>query len=261
MAKVKIPEAIELAKMLLKVAGEERVVLGPQLAEALGAEFDPERFRTSDVIVAIGGDGTVLRANRLASGVPVIGVNVGERGFLAEARPDELEVIVDKLLKGRFDVFETIKLASETEKGRLPDAVNDVVVVPARIGKTVSLEVSVDGKLAFRFRGDGVVASTPIGSTGYARSAGGPILDPRSKVFALVPLCPSDLQIPKLVVPEAASVEIRVVRPGENGAVVVDGHQEAELQIGKSVKVWKAETGARFVVWADFYRKLAEKLL
>ncbi len=260
-AKTQLAEAVELSRKVLEIAGEERVVLGPQISQALNATFRPEEFKSVGAVIAIGGDGTVLRAHRLVVEKPVIGINVGERGFLAEAEPAEVEAVVENLLKKRFEVLEAPKLAPTVKGRELPDAVNDIVVLPRKVGKTISLEVFIDKEFAFRFRGDGIVVATPTGSTGYARSAGGSILDPQTDTLTLVPICPSAPQAPKLVVPSRREIVVKAVRPGERGVVVVDGYQEAELGLDETVSIRKSKTVAKFVVWKKFYRKLEEKLL
>lgn len=260
-AKTALGEAVEIARELIGRLGEERVVSGPELSVSLGRSFNQEEFERAEVLVAIGGDGTVLRAHRLAHGRPVLGINVGERGFLAEAHPRELQAVVDRLVSKNLEIFETLKLAVQKGDRRLPDGVNDVSVLSEKGGKTISVEVEIDGAMVFRSRGNGVVVSSPTGSTGYSRSAGGPVLDPEVQAIAVTPVCPSDPRSPKLVVPSQREIEIKVVEPGEAATVVVDGYQEARLQIGESVKIWKSETPARLVCWKDFYSKLGEKLL
>jgi len=259
-AKVQIEEAIEVTRRLVKMLKGCEIVFGPDISKKFGKKFESEKLTKVDAIIAVGGDGTVLRAHRLAFGKPVLGINVGARGFLAEVEPAEMKPAVEKLLKGELKIAERNGLTARIGGKKLPEALNDIVVTSAKSGKTVSLLVSVGKTPALKIRGDGLIAATPTGSTAYAKAAGGPVLDPELEGFVLVPICPSNSGAHSLIVPLGKEVEVRVVTPGEKALIVVDGHIEKELKIGEVVKISVSKKRAKFLCWKDFYQKLGEKL-
>lgn len=260
-AKVQIEEAIEVVQRLVKMLGDCEVIFGPEISEKLGKKSDAGELKRADAILAVGGDGTVLRAHRLAFGKPVLGINVGARGFLAEVEPGELKRAVAKLLKGELRTVERSGLTTQIGGKKLTDALNDVVIASARAGKTVSLEVLVNKTLALKIRGDGLIVATPTGSTAYTKAAGGPVLDPEMDGFVLVPICSSIFGAHSLVVPSNKRIEVKIVAPGERALAIVDGHIEGELKIGEVAKISISEKRAKFLCWKNFYRKLGEKLL
>lgn len=216
------------------------------LASALGRKGKAIKAMRADAIITLGGDGTVLRALREAPGVPVLAINLGGRGFLANVRPADALPAVRALVAGKLAIDERERLAGEVASKRLPDALNEVVVCSAVAGRTISFEVFVDDASVMEGKGDGVIVATPTGSTAYALAAGGPVLDRRLKAFAIVPICPSRPEVPPIVVPMSSRVVVKLTARDRKGMVVVDGKRIATLEPGQSLTLYRSENPAKF---------------
>ncbi len=168
----------------------------------------------SDIVVSLGGDGTILRTAKLVgeTGKPILGINLGKLGFLAELNFDELRNSIDELFKGKFNIEERTALVASFEKEGKPAtifALNDIVIDKAGSSRMIDLETYVDSEYLITYRADGIVISTPTGSTGYSLSTGGPIISPESRVIAISPISPHTLTARPVIVPDNS--EIRVV--------------------------------------------------
>jgi NAD+ kinase len=260
-ARLEIPGALEIVRKMIDLLSTEEILLESKVAKKLGKPQGTVRaFRKADAVVAVGGDGTVLFAQRLAPNVPILGINLGEKGFLADVKPSEVEQALLKLKAGKLQLVERSRLAGTAHGRRLPDALNDVVVFSATAGKTLAVEVTVDGEAVMDVRGDGIIAATPTGSTAYAHAAGGPVVDPRLKVTLLVPICPSHPRPAPLVVPMDSRIELEPSRPGRDAQVIVDGLPAAKLRCGEKLTLSCSKNPALFFRWGEFYRKVREKL-
>lgn len=195
-----------------------------------------------DIVVVLGGDGTMLRAltRQLGTGVPVVGVNFGRVGFLSAMRRDELEVGLARIFAGEYDVVRlpTIEVVA---KGRRHVAVNDVVATSGALGRMVELEWSVGGEPLGRVPCDGVICSTPSGSTAYNLSNGGPVLMWGIDAMALTFVAPHSLHARPLVVPRGRDVLVWNRTGNVPVAVLADGHQVAEVRPGERVDIRLAE--------------------
>lgn len=227
------------------LAGKAEVFVTPDLAKALGDVWvgTPLGKMPVDAVVTVGGDGTILWAMQ-NNPAPVFSINVGELGYLTEIEPFELTDGLGRLLAGDYVVEERLKLETWLDDERLPNALNEVVVKTVRPSKILNLEVEYGGQ-PYRLKADGVIVSTPTGSTSYAMSAGGPIVDPRVECILLVPLAAFSFSWRPVVVPRDAEVRIRV--RNKDGAVVVDGQTERPLGTEATVTVRAARERARFV--------------
>ncbi len=261
-ARPDIPGAVETVNRVIRLLAGEEITLEPGLARKLGKPAAKTRaLSKADAIITVGGDGTILFAQLLAPDVPILGINLGGRGFLADISPREMPRALRMLRAGKLDIMERDKLAAVARGKRLPDALNDVVIFSDKPGKTVSLRVSVDGMAAIEMRGDGVIVATPTGSTAYSHAAGGPVLDPRLNAIVVVPICPSHPRPCPMTLPIESSIEIEPTRPGRDAVVIVDGNPAAKLPQGGKIKISRSENKAKFFKWGDFYRKVVEKLL
>lgn len=259
--KVELPGALELAKRVMKLFRREDLILERRIAKKLGVNAGTAaEFRSADALIAIGGDGTVLFAHSLAPNVPFIGINLGERGFLAEVSPRHASRAVRMMKSGKLEVGKRERISGTAGGKRLSDALNDVAVVSADPGKTIALRAEVDRELAFEVRGDGVLLSTPTGSTAYAHAAGGPVMDPRVEAFLLVPICPSSPRISPFVVPMSSTVSITLKNQGRKAAVLVDGRRACFLHASEEVRLRRSDSPALFFKWSEFYQKVREKL-
>ena len=259
-ARLEIPGALELTRKVLKFLAEEELLLERGLARKLGKRrADARAFRRADAIITIGGDGTVLFAQRQAPDVPILGINLGGKGFLADIKPSEAERALRMLVRGELPIVERVKLAGETNR-RLPDALNDALVCSTKPGKTLTLGVKIDGETAMDVRADGVIIATPTGSTAYAFAAGGPIIDSRLEAFAVVPICPTNPKARPLVVPMSSRIEVEPTRPDRSASVIIDGQLVTKLKPGAKATFYRSSKPARFFGGGEFYRKLKEKL-
>lgn len=234
------PEAVELARRMAEQARARSVEVAAHEEDAplLGAAvtgFEPDCG--IDAVAAIGGDGTVLRAVRLAlpAGLPVLGINTGRLGFLAEGEPEEAARIVERLATGDYRITERMTLSARTEGGEAA-GLNDVVMEKTESQKTVSLAVSVDGEEFTTYRADGLVAATPTGSTAYNLSAGGPLVDPALDALVLTPVAPHTLFSRTLVFPPHRILRFEV-RDQQPVGVTVDGNEIGRVEPGGSVTV------------------------
>jgi len=258
-ARPDLPEAIKFARRVLKLLSKADVVLERGIATKLGKRGVPIRAMKVDAIVTIGGDGTVLLAQQKASDIPVLGINMGGKGFLADVDPVEAHKALKKLMAGELPIRERAKLAVEIAGKRLPDALNEAVVRAASMGHMLAYEVFVDGEVVEATRGDGVIVATPTGSTAYSLAAGGPIVDLRLDALLVTPICTSRPHAVPLVVPGGSQIEVEIVR--RDATVIVDGQFTAKVGPGDKLQFYRSEKSAKFFGWRDeFYRRIREKL-
>ncbi len=264
----RIPRAVALARELAEVADRSgaHAWAGAILDEAA---IQPE-LAGADLALAIGGDGTILRAARLALpvGVPVAGVNLGELGFLAELTPDEAATRLPELLAGAGRIEERLALSVVVEGGpgqerRGPfGALNDVLVGRGELSRVVRVRVAVAGEHFTTYLGDGVLVATPTGSTAYNLAVGGPVLDPRLRSVVLAPVAPYLTFSYPVVLAPGATVEMEV-STDHIAALTVDGQIDVPLRSGQRVVVEPAGHPSRFVRLSPpdhFYRVLSRRL-
>lgn len=222
-----------------------------------------------DLIVAVGGDGTMLHAARLASphDVPVLGVNRGRLGFLADIGPTELPTRLDEILNGEYVRDRRAMLQARLESPGAVDrkcyALNDVVLLKWRTGRMLDFETWIDGRYVNTHGGDGIVVATATGSTAYALSCGGPILYPELDALVLAPICPHTLSDRPIVVRSSSTIEIRLLeRPDTEAQVTCDGVTIGELVQGDRLLITPAESHVTLLHPRDhdYYRILRSKL-
>lgn len=258
-------EALRLVD-LLEARGEE-VLIEEGLAEPLGRAAQPPDVldRDADLFLTVGGDGTILHAQSLTN-KPIFGVNAGAIGFLAEVEPDGAETAIDQILAGEHRIEERHKLSVHLDGERLPDAVNEVTLQSSRIAKLIRFRVEVDGEPLDVLRGDGIIVSTPTGSTGYAMSVGGPLVHPAVQATILAPIAPFKLAARPWVVPATAVVEVTLMdRDSAQGVqqarVVVDGQEGHDMATGGTLRVTCSGAKARFVrLGGGTYERVRTKL-
>jgi len=260
-ARLETPGVLKVVRRVMNVLRGEEILLERGLAKKLGRSPASSRMlKKADAMITVGGDGTVLFAQHLAPDVPILGINLGRRGFLAEVKPVEVGPALEKLRNGELQVVRRERLRTMIGTKRLADALNDVVVASASMGKTIAAKVLVDGEEAMEIWGDGVIVATPTGSTAYAHAAGGPLLHPDLKAFVVVPVCASSPRPPSLVVPIDSHIKVEPTRPARDGYVVVDGVVKARVGYGKSIEMDRSKNPALFFKWEKFYRKVRERL-
>ena len=225
-----------LAKHLTKSG--VRVIADSRVASSVTADAVDESAlaETSDLIIAIGGDGTILYAADLAREFerPLLGVNRGRLGFLADVSPQEMLSSVDKVLAGEYSRDSRLLLDARINSAdgscRTATALNDVVLQRRETGRMVDFETRIGGSYINTHAGDGLIVATPTGSTAYSLSCGGPILEPGVNNIVLVPICPHTLSDRPLVISADHEVEVVMLERGDSkGEVVVDGRSIGEL--------------------------------
>ncbi len=209
--------------------------------------FDADTPEGCEAILSVGGDGTLLRANTLSMqlDLPLLGVNVGRVGFLAELEMDQLEKAFEKLANDDYSLQERMMLKIALD-GRRSYALNDVVVSRGGYARLIGMDAFVDNDLVGHFIADGLIVSTPTGSTGYSLSAGGPIICPEVECMLLTPVCAHSLQHRPVITSAAQTVSIRLVDASQ-AMVSVDGQENFTLLAGQTLTVTRASRPARFI--------------
>lgn len=215
-----------------------------------------------DMVVAIGGDGTVLRTQGIINRkkIPLIGINMGAVGFLTEIDPKDALSSLEQILDGNYFIEERTQLHVFHDR-ELHSALNEVVLMTQKPAKMLHIEISVDDEVVEVLRADGIIIATPSGSTAYSMSAGGPIVDPRVGAFIIVPICPFKLGARPTVVPNESVIKVKFLRKGKKAVAVIDGQFEEEISYMDEIIFKKADDSAYFVrLTKNFYRRVREKL-
>ena len=253
------PEAARLARRLAEICREKGPALVPVDSRNASALADV------DVVAVLGGDGTILRALRLMGEkmVPVLGVNLGTMGFLTECAPEALEEAVRRLAAGDYRLEERMLLRVEREGGERALALNDVVVSRGACQRVLQADVTVDGQAAARFSGDGLVISSPTGSTAYSLSAGGPVVVPQLDCIVLAPVCPHTFSARPMVVSGESQIEAALAPRGAGGRLMlsIDGGDGIALERAV-IRVRRAQERLPFVRFGEnrFFSSLRGKL-
>ena len=238
-------------------------------ADAVQIVSETELAARADLIIAIGGDGTLLYAARLATArrVPLLGINRGRLGFLTDVLPQDVLTCVDAALDGGCEVDRrpllTTALISGGATAHTGLALNDIVVQKLATGSMMDFETWIDGRYVNTHAGDGIVIASATGSTAYALSCGGPIVDPHLEVLVIAPICPHTLSDRPIVVSAAASIEIRLLeRPESRAQVVCDGFVLGDVQPCDRVQVRQSTESVTLLhpPGYDYFRLLRSKL-
>ena len=261
-SKIDDAKALEYTHSLEKIlthAGHT-VSFERETAAAMGLPAIPLAENVPDVMVIVGGDGTILLSvQKMDVQVPIIGINWGEVGFLADLEPEEAIAFIQEL-DVDFPIEQRMRISLSIGGEIAGQALNEALIVTSRPAKMLRFSVLVDGVPAERFRADGLLISTPTGSTAYAMSAGGPIVDPRIEGVLLVPLAPYLLSSRPHLIHTDRSVEIRL-ESAKPASLVIDGQTSIELGRGDSIKVEKSASPALFVdAKKNFFEKVNNKL-
>ena len=263
------PELKEMffeAKRIFESRGIEVVIdnISGGMIDVMGQPFEM-LCQTSDFLVTIGGDGTLISAVRRSYHyhLPVLGIHAGKLGFLADLDMAELEEFVDKMKIGEYRIDQRAMLhATISNKNGNSEifAFNDIVLTRPSIAKMIRLETYVDGRSFNTYYGDGVIVSTPTGSTAYNLSAGGPVMFPLTNVFALTPICPHSLTQRPVILP--AHYEIEMKTPDASALVIIDGQDLVEISDNDTVHIKLAAGTAHLIHRKEFnyFEVLKEKL-
>ncbi|UFS72871.1 NAD(+)/NADH kinase [Geomonas sp. RF6] len=237
----------------------------PELAVCLSGEQIAE---AADLVLVLGGDGTLISAARHVGGreVPILGVNLGSLGFLTEIPLSEMYPALERCLSGDFEVSERMMLQVSLERqGReieLHRVLNDVVINKGALARIIDMETVVDGQYLTTFKADGLIVSTPTGSTGYSLSANGPIIHPDLECVSLTPICPHTLTNRPLVMSGDVTIGITLKSTHEDVFLTLDGQTGVRLVCGDLLQIRKAQQRTRLVrsTSKDYYEVLRTKL-
>jgi len=214
----------------------------------------PLRKMEIDLLVTLGGDGTVLKAAKemRRSKTPILGVNMGRRGYLTEVEPADFSVALSKWAKKDFELEEQWELSVYDQRTLVGEALNEALLLPTIPAKMLNLNLALGGKRVFQARADGIIISTPTGSTAHSFSAGGPVLETSLDCLLLTLIAPLQ-PVKSIVVPIDLSVQLRVAEPGPSANLVMDGRLEKEIRIGQSLSFRKSRNSAFFVRFGDSF--------
>ena len=231
----------------------------------------PELAHRADLIVVLGGDGTLLSIARFVGEreTPILGVNLGALGFLTQAAMEEAQVCLERVLEGDYTVDRRITLEADITgfdgTSRHPSALkalNDVVIHKRHLGRLLELEVMADGQSFCSYRADGLIVATPTGSTAYALSAGGPIIFPTLEVVMLAPICPHTLSNRPVVLPDSSVLEIHIQATDHDAMLTADGQEGVSLgaqdrviiRKGRSPVALVRSSHSHFEIWRNKLR-------
>ncbi len=257
---MKISFFVNETKLVAKKASEDLSRLVSRFGMTLTSD------KEADVIVTLGGDGTILRAVHSHQGKPLLGLNLGGLGFMASVEEKDFIKALELLSKGEYTVSRRTMLAVKDDKSQVEfNALNDVVI-KSTTGHAAVVDLSIDGATATRYHSDGLVIASPTGSTAYSLSAGGPVVMPDSRSIVITPVCPHALGVRSLVVRDDCQIQIinrkRSALEARNVMVCVDGEEKLLLPPDSSVRVFKSSLCANFVEFVGHnpYEILSRKL-
>ncbi|MCH7954558.1 MAG: NAD(+)/NADH kinase [Candidatus Marinimicrobia bacterium] len=219
-----------------------------------------------DMVLALGGDGTIIRAARVVgnSGVPIAGINLGGLGFLAEVAVEEIYERLQLIQDGEYLVEERMVLKAKLESA--PEvsyrALNDIVIERGSSTRMVSISVTVDDKFFNRYSADGIIIATPTGSTAYSLSAGGPIIVPPHEAIIVTPLSPHSLSLRAVVIKPDSKIKINIENASGKMLLSIDGQTSVKIKNGQNISVERAKNNIRLVKWKDgsYFDTLRTKL-
>jgi NAD+ kinase len=249
----------------LKESGKE-VLLEPslhELAKHWGARATERLTDEADLLVVLGGDGTILRAASLLNdkSIPVLGVNLGRVGFIAEVSPSEAIPMLKAALEGHAEHVKRMLLEVTLPDGKKSRVLNDMVIHWGRIARLIDLDIKMGESRDIELRADGLIISTPIGSSAYSYAANGPLIHPEIEGILMTPICPyAGLKRP-LLVPPHMKIEL-LLKKGEDLALTLDGHTMVSLEEGQSIHVTRASIPFIMVKSSarDYFHVLKQKL-
>ena len=233
-----------------------------------GTYQKPQMAALADMLVVLGGDGTMLNAARLVEerGIPILGVNMGGLGFLTEVSVDQLYPTLLKVFAGEYHLEERLMLRARIDRHgehvAQATVLNDVVISKGTLARMIEIQISIEGQFVTRLRGDGLIISTPTGSTAYSLSAGGPIISPSVHALILTPICPHTLTHRPLVIPSNVELEVVLTGKDEGAMTTFDGQVGVAMVQGDSVSMNTSDHRTKLIRFPDhtYYDVLRRKL-
>ncbi len=247
------------------------VILGETSATLLGeldGYQDAQLSNKADVLLVLGGDGTMLNAARLAAerSIPILGVNMGGLGFLTEVRLENLYPSLERVFANDYVLDERLMLQTHVHRDGETIAqgvvLNDVVISKGTLARMIELRIEIEGRFVTNLRSDGLIVSSPTGSTAYSLSAGGPIIDPAVQSLILTPVCPHTLTHRPLIVPGKDKIDLTLTSKDDGAMATLDGQVGVSITQGDTVTIQTSENRTRLIRFpeSNYYDVLREKL-
>lgn len=248
----KIGERVE--EIMIPVSYKDRIFRNRMHRSQFSYKTPDEIYSSAELVIVIGGDGSMLDAARRAAknAIPVLGINMGRIGYMTEIEMDEL-YLLDRVFSGEYTVDEramlTVRIVSDKGQVRFSsDALNEAVIANGSTARIIDIELSDGNELVTNYRADGLVVSTPTGSTAYSLSAGGPIVDPRLSCICVTPVCPHSLLARPMIFPDTAELRVKNICVREKMLhLTVDGKVTFEMYYGDTAVITRSETTARLL--------------
>jgi len=273
LTKPKFPEVRPTLHAVVSWLRERKidVILDVTSASSLGEQGGLQKTQLAakaDVLLVLGGDGTMLNAARLAGerGIPILGVNMGGLGFLTEVRLDNLYPSLERVFANDFVLDERLMLKTHVHRHGETVAqgvvLNDMVISKGTLARMIELKIAIQGQFVTNLRGDGLIVSTPTGSTAYSLSAGGPIINPAVQSLMLTPICPHTLTHRPLIVPGNVEIEVTLTSRDDGAMATLDGQVGIAMTQGDTAVVQTSEHRTRLIRFPEshYYEVLREKL-
>lgn len=257
------PIAIGIQQFLKKHGIQ--VVAEDKTAHAIGAEplssVNPKKI---DFLISLGGDGTILRIfhSHPELDAPILGVNLGSLGFMADITIEEVYPSLENVLSGNYQVQNRIMIEGETSKQERSFAINEVVVHRGHNPSLIDVAIYIDGKYLNTFSADGIIVSTPNGSTAYSLAAGGPIIDPELEAFVLTPICPHTISNRPFVLMPKEELELRYISDSDHAEIIFDGFSRYTMRTGEFLRIRRSERAFRLINMLnyDYFATVRSKL-
>ncbi len=273
LTKPKFPDVKRIVKDLVAWLRERKTdpLFDSTTAALLGEPATAQKAQIaalSDMVLVLGGDGTMLNAARLVSerAVPILGVNMGGLGFLTEVSLEQLYPALERVFAHEFSLDERLMLQASIhrhgEDVARATVLNDVVVSKGTLARMIEIQITVDGQFVTSLRGDGVIVSTPTGSTAYSLSSGGPIMHPSVQALILTPICPHTLTHRPLLIPSYVTVEVTLTSRDEGAMTTFDGQVVVSITQGDTVTIRASDHRTQLIRFPDrtYYEVLRKKL-
>ena len=227
-----------------------------------------EISQQADLLIVLGGDGTLLSVARAAHphNIPILAVNLGSLGFLAEISIEELYPTLENILAGKFEIENRMLLNAciwrNGEKVEDHNVLNDVVINKGAVARVINLQVLVDGQYMTSYRADGLIIATPTGSTAYSLSAGGPIIHPSMHTLVLSPICPFTLTNRSILIPDQSIIQVKLAAEYDDVRVTLDGQEGYDMRAGDILEIKKTKTSLQLIRGPNknYYQILRDKL-
>ena len=272
-----VPEANQYALQMAEILKKRKVEVAfaseskDVCTQAMGTlcQSKEELISTCDFIVVLGGDGTFISVGRLMieKSIPILGVNMGQLGFLTEFKLAEIEESLIAAINGELEISERTMLECTLKRGKelliQSPIVNDVVISKGEIARIFDIEVNVDGRMVAKIKGDGLIISTPTGSTAYTLAAGGPVLEPKVPAMAMTAVCPHAVTLRPLIIHDTAEVTLIPQFKACRVILTLDGQKSFDLELGDLIRVTRYNKHAMKMFVSpkrDYYALLREKL-